>query len=599
MIVRFITKRLFAYPKANFLLKMEDAKVRALCDEFWQWRMRQSPEFASFCGDQRYSHLLDDIDPDNFEEFEEDVSKLLEKAEEIQVNQLSKRARNALLLVKDQMDTFVDGMKHKCWYFPINFMDGLHVDAPKVMSTCPTKTVEDFRNLNKRIRCYEKKARSCIHLLKEGVDHGHVNHLYSIEGVPEQLDTMITAELTPEKDVFLAPYKKFPASIEPSIKDELLAEAKEIVQNVVRPAFKELAEYIENDYMKYLRTDISIYSLPNGEELYQDCLEFHLSLSMTPQQVFDIGKVEVERITQAMHKITQEEGFGTDIRKFKEDISKRDEFHCKTPEELIDYVKHICFDQIQPKLPLLFKESPKSRLKIEPTPPLMDDGPVAFYFNGSPDGSRPGVYYISTSNLQVNPKYELPALCLHEGEPGHHFQGMISMEMKELHAFRRANEDLNYAWVPSRFPMYTAYLEGWGLYCEYLGEELGLYEDNYTLFGRYCGEILRAARLVVDTGIHAFGWTFEEALNYMVEKTFLDVNTLEIEVKRYVTLPGQACAYKIGEIVLKQLRQKASLALGDKFDVREFHSVVLRCGSVPLKFLAQKVDEYIKDTLES
>lgn len=175
---------------------------------------------------------------------------------------------------------------------------------------------------------------------------------------------------------------------------------------------------------------------------------------------------------------------------------------------------------------------------------------------------------------------------------------MISMEMKELHAFRRANEDLNYAWVPSRFPMYTAYLEGWGLYCEYLGEELGLYEDNYTLFGRYCGEILRAARLVVDTGIHAFGWTYDEALNYMVEKTFLDVNTLEIEVKRYVTLPGQACAYKIGEIVLKNLRQKASQALGDRFDVREFHSVVLRCGSVPLKFLAQKVDEYIRDTLE-
>ncbi|XP_062611580.1 uncharacterized protein LOC134273398, partial [Saccostrea cucullata] len=379
--------------------------------------------------------------------------------------------------------------------------------------------------------------------------------------------------------------------------DKLLAEAKQAVQNIVRPAFKELAEYIENDYLKHTRSDVAASSLPNGQELYQACLDFHLSLSMTPKEVFNIGQEEVERITQAMKKITQEEGYGTDIRKFKEDISKRDEFHFKTPEELIDYVQKTCFEKIQPKLPLLFKEFPKSKLKIEATPPLMDGGALAFYMSGSPDGTRPGVYYISTSNLPGSPKYELPALSLHEGEPGHHFQGMIAMEIKDIHKFRRAQEDLHYSVVPSRFPMYTAHLEGWGLYCEYLGEELGLYEDNYTLFGRYCFEILRAVRLVVDTGIHAFGWTFEEALNYMKEKIFMDAKHLEKECKRYVTLPGQACAYKIGEIKLKQLRQKASLALGERFDIRDFHSVVLRCGAVPLNFLEQKVDEYIEEIM--
>uniref|UniRef100_K1RLI4 Uncharacterized protein n=1 Tax=Magallana gigas TaxID=29159 RepID=K1RLI4_MAGGI len=366
---------------------MADSDVRALCDEFWQWRMRQSPEFASFCGDQRFSHLLDEIDTKAFLSFESDVCKLLKKAEDIQVNNLSSSCMTDLLLMKDQLQTFQNGMAYKGWYFPINFMEGLHADVPKVISTSPANTEEDFRNLNKRIECYGKK------------------------------------------------------------------------------------------------------------------------------------------------------------------------------EDLLEYVNHICREEIQPKLPMLFKEFPSSKLRIEQTPPPMASGPAAFYFSGSPDGSRPGVYFIRTTNLKGSPKYELMALSLHEGEPGHHFQTMTSMEMKDIHAFRRAQEDMNYAWVPSRFPLYTAYLEGWGLYCEYLGEELGMYKDNYSLFGRYCMEIMRAARLVVDTGMHAFGWSYEKALNFLEEKTFLDRKSLEMECKRYITIPGQACAYKVGEIKIKQLRQKATEAL--------------------------------------
>ncbi|XP_056014551.1 uncharacterized protein LOC125674216 isoform X3 [Ostrea edulis] len=488
--------------------------------------------------------------------------------------------------------------KHTRWYFPVNFMEGIHADIPKVISMCPTKTEEDFQNLNKRIEHYGKKARTCIQILKEGVKSGYVCHQYSVEAVPGQISEMINAELTPEKDAFLSPYTKVPEGVmEPSTCDKLLQEAKEVVQTTVRPAFKELAEYIQNDYLKHTRPSIAHSSLPDGKALYQSCLDFHLSLSMTPKEVFDLGKAEVERITEAMKKITQEEGFGSDILKFKEAIAKRDEFYFKTSEELLTYVKHVCYEKIQNKLPLLFKEFPSSKLSIEPQSSLMGNGPMAFYFCGSPDGTRPGVFYIKVTNLEGSPKYELPALCLHEGEPGHHFQGMTAMEMKDIHSFRTTQEDLNYAWVPSRFPLYTAYLEGWGLYCEYLGEELGLYEDNYALFGRYCMEMMRAVRLVVDTGIHAFNWTYEEALKYMEEKTFMHTKEMEVECKRYITLPGQACAYKVGEIKLKQLRQKASQALGDRFDVRDFHSVVLKCGAVPLNFLEQQVDDYIKETL--
>uniref|UniRef100_A0A8W8JD75 DUF885 domain-containing protein n=1 Tax=Magallana gigas TaxID=29159 RepID=A0A8W8JD75_MAGGI len=587
---------------------MSDSDVRALCDEFWQWRMRQSPEFASFCGDQRYSHLLDEIDTKAFLSFESDVCKLLKKAEDIQVNNLSSSCKTDLLLMKDQLQTFQNGMAYKGWYFPINFMEGLHADVPKVISMSPANTEEDFRNLNKRIECYGKKAKSCIQILKEGVENGYVNHRYSVEIVPDQINEMISADLTPEKDAFLSPYKKCPTgNIESTIWDKLLEEAKDIVRTCVRPSFKELAEYIKNDYMKHTRPSIAHSSLPNGQALYQACLDFHLSLSMTPKEVFDLGQAEVERITQAMRKIAREEGYGDDVAKFKEALGKREEFFFKTPEDLLEYVNHICREEIQPKLPLLFKEFPSSKLsnlysisvflRIEQTPPSMASGPAAFYFSGSPDGSRPGVYFIRTTNLKGSPKYELMALSLHEGEPGHHFQTMTSMEMKDIHAFRRAQEDMNYAWVPSRFPLYTAYLEGWGLYCEYLGEELGMYKDNYSLFGRYCMEIMRAARLVVDTGMHAFGWSYEKALNFLEEKTFLDRKSLEMECKRYITIPGQACAYKVGEIKIKQLRQKATEALGNQFDVRDFHSVILRCGAGPMSFLEQEVDEYIRQKL--
>ncbi|XP_011427109.3 uncharacterized protein [Magallana gigas] len=577
---------------------MADSDVRALCDEFWQWRMRQSPEFASFCGDQRYSHLLDEIDTKAFLSFESDVSKLIKKAEEIQMKNLSSSAKTDLLLMKDQIQTFQKGMKYKGWYFPINFMDGLHADVPKVINMSPTHTEEDFRNLNKRIECYGKKAKSCIQVLKEGVENGYVQHRFSVEIVPDQINEMISPDLTPDKDVFLSPYKKGPSeNIESTIWDKLLEEAKDIVRTCVRPSFKELAEYIQNDYMKHTRPSIAHSSLPNGQALYQACLDFHLSLSMTPQEVFDLGQAEVERITQAMRKIAREEGYGDNIAKFKEALGKREEFFFKTPEDLLEYVNHICCEEIQPKLSLFFKEFPSSKLRIEQTPPLMASGPIAFYFGGSPDGSRPGVYYVRTTNLKGSPKYELMAISLHEGEPGHHFQTMTSMEMKDIHAFRRAQEDMNYAWVPSRFPMYTAYLEGWGLYCEYLGEELGMYKDNYSLFGRYCMEIMRASRLVVDTGMHAFGWSYEKALIFLEEKTFLDRKSLEMECKRYITIPGQACAYKVGEIKIKQLRQKATEALGDQFDVRDFHSVILKCRAGPMSFLEQEVDKYIRQKL--
>lgn len=578
----------------------EDDKVEKLCDEFWEWRMKESPEFASYCGDQRYCDLLDDIDTDAFKGFEEDVKEMAKKAEEIEWNKLSKSGKANLYLLKDQFDTFIDGMEHKGWYFPINFMDGLHADIPKVISTCPRQSEEDFVKFNKRLECYAKKAQQVIQILREALENGYAFHMYSVEMVPEQIQEMITEELTPDKDVFLTPYlDATPDIVDPETSEKLLEEAKEIILTKVRPAFKELAEYIEKEYLPNTREDVAHTSLPDGEALYQSCLDFHLSTSMTAKEVFELGLEEVDRIEKAMKRVTKEEGYGDDIQKFKEDISKKEEFHFKTGEELLEYVNDICFKKIQPKLKKIFKFFPESPLIIEEVPPIMDTGDTAFYFNGSPDGSRPGVYYIGTSHLDAIPKYEIMALSLHEGEPGHHFQGMYAMESEDIHPFRRCLCDINYSRSPSRFPMNTAFLEGWGLYSEFLGEELDLYEDNYSLFGRYCMEMLRAVRLVVDPGIHAFGWSFDQALDFMIEKTFMDPKMLEVECKRYVTFPGQACAYKVGELKLKQLRKKAKSALGDKFDIKDFHDVVLQCGAVPLKFLEYEVNEYIKEELET
>ncbi len=310
---------------------------------------------------------------------------------------------------------------------------------------------------------------------------------------------------------------------------------------------------------------------------------------MTPQEVHDLGLAEVSRISKLMEKVKTDVNFEGTLKEFIQHMKDDQQFYTSSKTELLDGYKDIIYNHIDPKLSVVFSKFPKSKLEVREMP---WNGPGGQYFSPSSDGTRPGIFYANLRSPELRPKFMMMVLSLHEASPGHHFQLSRTVE-EDLPAFRREPGGRHMQGIPAVFPFYTSYVEGWALYAEYLGQEMGAYRDSYDLFGRYVDEIWRAVRLVVDTGIHAFGWTREQAIDYMMQYRIDPREQIEIELDRYIIWPGQACAYKIGEIKIKELRQKAKEILADKFDVKEFHEVVLQSGALPLELLEEIVTEWI------
>ncbi|KAK6976469.1 hypothetical protein BgiMline_022900, partial [Biomphalaria glabrata] len=349
------------------------------------------------------------------------------------------------------------------------------------------------------------------------------------------------------------------------------------------------------EYFQHLRPNEGISSIKDGDQWYQQCLDYHLSCSMTPQQIHDVGLKEVARIEEQILKLAEAEGLGQTLQDILAGIKIRQKNILTTKDEVLEFVRNLCYNKIRPKISLLFKDLPDIPVSIRPAPDFMKNAPAGFYYNGTPDGSRSGCYYINNHNPEDCLPFVLPALSLHEGEPGHHLQGVYTLAASDLPDFQRYSEDCKFYLPPGKFAFHTAFSEGWGLYSEFLGEELNIYDNKLDQIGRYSFEIFRAVRLVVDTGIHAFGWSKEKAVQYMETHTLKSKNEITNEIDRYITWPGQACAYKIGELKFKELREKAQVALGTKFDMKEFHQCVLSCGSVPLQVLESLVDKFIDD----
>lgn len=319
---------------------------------------------------------------------------------------------------------------------------------------------------------------------------------------------------------------------------------------------------------------------------------------MSAEEVHDLGRKEVKRIRSRMDEIIKEVGFQGNFKEFLDMLRTEKRFYFDTKEHLLNGYKVLCAKVIKPKLNDYFKEMPKMTFEIIETPTdAAPVAPAAYYLGPSDDGTRPGVFMVNTYKHHTRPKYEMVSLALHEAVPGHHLQTAFAMEQEEQPSFRRYVEDRRYYEVPARFAMHTAYMEGWGLYCEFLGEEMGLYQDPYDLFGRLSTEILRACRLVVDTGMHAFGWSRQQAVDFMVENTAMSFHNVNTEIDRYIIWPGQACAYKVGEIKIRELRRKAEQKLGDKFDIKDYHQVFLSAGPMGLDTLEEAVDEYIENTM--
>jgi uncharacterized protein (DUF885 family) len=442
----------------------------------------------------------------------------------------------------------------------------------------PFRTVQDYDNFLSRMDGFAAWADQSIANMKIGVSKGVVQPRIVVERTIPQLAAQLADD--PKQSVFWQPILNFPAGLSVADRQRLTKAYAEKIATVVMPAYRRLHDYLETEYLPKARASIGLSELPNGASWYAYLVRYYTSTSMTPEQVHELGLAEVARIRAEMEQVKKQVGHAGDLRSFFDALRADPGFYFQEPDELLAGYEALR-QRVTSALPLLFAVKPKASFEIRPVEAFRAPSEAAAsYMPGSEDGKRAGVFYVNTHDLASRPKYLMEALYLHEAEPGHHLQGAIAQEAKGLPRFRRFAYD-------------TAYGEGWALYAESLGHDLGLYTDPYSAFGALSSEMWRAVRLVVDTGIHSKDWTREQAIDYFRANTAVGETDIAVEVDRYIAMPGQALAYKLGQLEILRLRQRAQQKLGSRFDIRAFHSLVLESGSLPLPVLESKVDRWI------
>ena len=572
----------------------------SVIESFWKWRLINSPEFATSIGVHDYDNRLDEMNLNSYFRRRDEVKIYLKEVTDIlkraSTENIKKSTFLNLNLLKNDLEQFINGAIYQPYLWPINHLEGPQIDFPRLLSWIKTDSEDDIQKIISRLRLFSLQIDEMINLMKEGIRVGQTMHRVSVEPVISVLNDISKRDVQESK--LFTPFKTKPKNITDTNWECLTKEAQVLILDRVQPSYKKLADFLRDEYLPKTRPDISSSSLPNGAEFYKTCLKFHTTTNFSPKEVHEIGKSDVQRITGRIEEVRRKIGFKGDLKAFCNFIKTEKKLKFSTAEEIVSYYENVC-KTFQSVLPKHFERLPKSKFVVTPVPEdIASSFPGASYLAGAEDGSRPATFYINTFKPETRSKYEAVSFCLHEAEPGHHLQSALTMESGDLVSFRRYFEDRKYYEPPARFPMNTGYHEGWGLYCEYLGEELGLYSDPYDFFGRLSHEMVRSCRLVVDTGIHALGWSKEKATEYMMEHTAADPHYITSEINRYITWPGQACGYKIGEIKIKELRQKAASKLGENFDVRKFHDLVASMGSIPLTILERQVDIFISKTLK-
>lgn len=464
---------------------------------------------------------------------------------------------------------------------PINHFYGVHTSLAQLSSgqgSAPFRTVEDYENGLKRLRQMPAIFDRVGKRLRRGAREGQVQPKLIMNNVLEQLDALTAPGL--EGSDFYAPAKAFPAEVPASAQARLRAAYARAVGQGVLPALARLRDYIRTEYLPQARETVGLMHMKGGPELYRHLVEVNTTTAIEPEEVHRLGLSEVDRIQGEIAAVMRKVGFTGTMRAFFDHIRTDPKFKPASKQAMIDGFGAIGA-RVAPQLPRLFGHIPKSRLEIRPTPELTEKGAArGSYDSGTPDGSRPGVFYFNTYDLPSRSIPGMETLYLHEGAPGHHFQIMLAVENESLPAFQR-------------FGGNNAFVEGWGLYAESLGPELGMYADPYQYFGYLDSELFRAIRLVVDSGIHAKGWTRDQSIDYILANSSRGRSNATAETERYIAIPGQALGYKLGQLKIRAARTRAEQALGSKFDIREFHDQVLMTGALPLDVLDAKIDRWI------
>ncbi|WP_211444568.1 DUF885 domain-containing protein [Collimonas humicola] len=553
-------------------------QLNTLFDSDWQWSLRNAPEMATAVGDNRYNDRLSDASP---------AASLAANAHQEQMLAQARRIDRSKLSGQDLLsyDLFVyekqKNIRAAGFYpydpSPLTQLSGIQFAFPQLVAQTPFNNAKDYRDYLARLRALPKYVDGVIAQLQQGVKSGWVAPKATMGVVPGQLQEFV-AKL--DSSPLAAPFKDMPPSIPAVQRAQLARQGQLLLQQGVAPAFRKLDAYVSNTYLPACRDSIAASSLPGGAAYYAYKVKENTTTGMTPQEIHQVGLQEVARIQAEMKLVMQQTGFTGTFAEFITFLNTDPRFYFTKREDLLNGYKDI-IKQSSAQLPRFFADIPKAPVDVKPVPDVGAENQAgAYYEPGTPDGSRPGYFFANLSKLETRPKWEMETLTLHESIPGHHLQTARAQEIKGLPAFRR-------------FGWYVAFGEGWALYAESLGGEMGFYTDPYSKFGHLNDELFRAARLVVDTGMHALGWTRQQAIDYMNVNTANPPHDNQVEIDRYIVDPGQALGYKIGQLKIKALREKAQAALGDRFDLRRFNNAVIDNGALPLEMLETQIDGWI------
>jgi len=562
---------------------------RVLLDEDWKYWMTQYPEAATLIGypgqDARWTdYRREAIDARNGY-----LRKSVERVRAINRAELDPPNQLNYDLYLDLLQTAVQGLEfdndampvrsvipHNL-AMPINQIEGIAQDIPRIIAFSPSATLADYENRIKRLEGVPALVDQTIALMRDGLARGLTPPKVTMRDVPAQIKAQIVDD--PMTSPLMAAFATWPAGIAAPDRERLTQQAKAALTDRVKPAFTKLHDFLTTTYLPSCRETIAAAALPKGAAMYTYNVRWHTTTGLTPKEIHEIGLTEVQRLRTLMDQVMAEVKFTGGFEKFKQHLRTAPEFYFRDPAALVTAYRDIA-KRADPQLAHLFGTLPRLPYGVERVPDAVAPSQTtAYYEPGSPAAGRPGNMYANTYKLDSRPKWEMEALTLHEAVPGHHLQIALAQELGDLPEFRKNTS-------------YTAFVEGWALYCESLGEEMGFYKDPYSRFGQLTYEMWRAVRLVVDTGLHSMGWTRQQAIDYFAANAAKTTQDIGVEVDRYIVWPGQALGYKIGQLKIRELRTRAAAHQGAKFDLRGFHDVVLGQGAVPLDVLEKRVQEW-------
>ena len=563
---------------------------RAYLDEDWKRWMQEYPETATAVGFPGQNRRWSDNSREGIEARINHLHESLAKLKTISSGALPAEEKLNYDLYRELLETSEEGLQYGDdplpfrdvvpgnFWMPMTQMGGIPQNSAETIASMPHRTVADYEDVLARFEALPKKVDETIVLLREGVKKGFTPPKLMLRDVPKQIADLIPAD--PMVSPLLEPFTEFPARFPEAERIRLTDRAKKIYASSVAPAFQKLHDYFVSAYLPACRESIAATALPNGAAAYSYHVRWQTTTKLTPQQIHEIGLSEVKRIRTEMDKVIASAGFKGSFHDFTEFLRTDARFYYDKPDDLVNGYRIIA-KKIDPELAHLFGKLPRLPYGVCVIPEFKAPSETtAYYQPGAPSAGRPGCYFVNTFNLHARPKWEMEALSLHEAVPGHHLQLSLGQEMENVPEFRK-------------HVGYSSFVEGWALYSESLGEELGLYKDPYSKFGQLSYEMWRAVRLVVDTGMHTMGWTREKAIDFFRENTGKTDQDITVEVDRYIVWPGQALAYKIGQMKIRELRTEAEKKFGANFDVRKFHDAVLENGAVPLNVLEAHMKQWI------